>query len=141
MLREAYLLAAINMKRARDRQPNKKTRDLSKFKVRDLVPLKNHKEQKWDAKYMPNFCICKAIKNRAYELQGPCGHVRCSTVADIQLLMPTECIVSMLLDIKAFGQLCKFINDPSLMPDLKWQKSNPSNVPKSYQNVDATKYR
>ena len=52
---------------------------------------------------MPNFCICKVISDRGYDLQDPTGHVRCATVAVIQLLMPAECIFSMLMDIKAFG--------------------------------------
>ena len=35
VLREAYMLAAINLKRARDKQHIKKTKDTPKFKVRD----------------------------------------------------------------------------------------------------------
>ena len=33
MLRQAYMLPEINLKRVSDRQPSKKTEDLKKFKV------------------------------------------------------------------------------------------------------------
>ena len=33
MLEQTYMLAAINVKRARDRQPSKKSKDLPKFKA------------------------------------------------------------------------------------------------------------
>ena len=52
---------------------------------------------------MPNFHITKVINDRGYNLQDPTGHVRHATVAGIQLLVPLEYIVSMLLDIKACG--------------------------------------
>ena len=73
---------------------------------------------------MPNFHICKVINDRAYYLQETTGHVRCAFVADIKLLMPVVCIVSMLPDIKPFWQACKYINDPSLMPNLGWQNNS-----------------
>ena len=52
---------------------------------------------------MPIFCICKVIYGRAYDLQDPAGHIRHAMVADIQLLMYAEYIVSMVLNVKAFG--------------------------------------
>ena len=70
--------------------------------VGDLVLLKNHKKQNRDTQYLHSFCICKIINDRAYDLQDPAAHVRHATVADIQLLMPAEYVVSMLPDIKAF---------------------------------------
>ena len=45
MLREAYMLVALNLKRARDEQPITKTKDPSKFRIRDLVLLKNYMKQ------------------------------------------------------------------------------------------------
>ena len=47
MLREAYTLAALNSKKVRDKQPNKRTKHLPKFKVNDLILLKNYKKQNW----------------------------------------------------------------------------------------------
>ena len=72
---------------------------------------------------MPNFHNCKGINDKAYDLCNPTDHVSCASVADIQLVMPAEYIVCMLPDIKTFGQEYKYINDPFLMPELKWQNS------------------
>ena len=86
------MLPAGNLTRARDRQPTKKTKDLPRFKIRGLLLLKNHKKHNWDAKYMPNFHICKVISDRANDLQDPTDHVRCTAAANIQLVMSVEYI-------------------------------------------------
>ena len=85
---------------------------------------------------MPNFHICKVANERVYDLQDSTGHIRCTSVADIQLLMTAEYIVSMLPDIKAFGRAYKYINDSFLMPNLKWQNSSVRNVQTLDKNVD-----
>ena len=72
------------------------------------------------------FLKLSMIKHMVYKT----AYVRCAAVAGIQLLMSAEYIVNMLPDIIAFGQTCKNINDPSLMPDLKWQTGNSSKVQK-----------
>ena len=69
-------------------------------------------------KYIPNFCFCKVIND-----------------------MAAEYIVYMLPDLKAFGQECKYINDPSLMPDLKWQNIPVGNSQTLDQNVKVTKHK
>ena len=90
--------------------------------------MTNHKEQNWDVKYLPNFCICKVISERMYDSQDPTGHVKRTAIADIQLLMPVEYIVSTLPDITVFEQACKDINYPSTMPDLKSQNNDQSDL-------------
>ena len=45
MLSEAYMLAAVNLKRARDRQPNKVIKAKPIFKVGNLVLGRNFKKQ------------------------------------------------------------------------------------------------
>ena len=55
---------------------------------------------------MSDFHSCEVINNRAYDLQEPSCHIHHASVADIQLLMPPEYIVSMLPDVKAFKWVC-----------------------------------
>ena len=90
---------------------------------------------------MPNFCICKGTNDRAYDLEDPTHHVIWTLVVDIQLLIPTEYTVSISPDIKAFGWVCKYINDQSLKLDLKWQYSNVENVQTVNWNVNLTKHK
>ena len=61
------MLVAINLKKVRDKQPIKKTKDPPKFKIGYLVLLKNHKEQNCDTKFPYN--------DRAYDLQDTSGHI------------------------------------------------------------------
>ena len=70
---------------------------------------------------MPNFHVCKVFNDRACDLQDPSGLVRCASIADTQLWMPAKYIVSVLPDIQVYGWASKYINDPSLMSDLKWK--------------------
>ena len=81
MLREAYMLAAVNLKKARDRQPKKVTNIFPNFKVSGLVLLRNHKNHTpWDARYMSSYHICKVINDRAYDLQDFSGHDKLAPV-------------------------------------------------------------
>ena len=68
VLREAYMLDAVNLKRAKVTQPNKRTNEIPKFKVGDLVLLGNHKKQTKDAEYTYNFRICKITNERLHDL-------------------------------------------------------------------------
>ena len=125
MLREAYMLASVNLKRAKNRQTNKMTRKITNFKVGDFWLLMSHnKQSQWNAKYVSNFQICKIINDWAYYLQDPSGHICCALVLGIQLYLPAEFIASLLPDEKAFERVHKCIYDPSLMPDLHWSNPN-----------------
>ena len=75
-------------------------KDPPKYKIRDHVLLKNCKTQTYGTKYLPNFCICKVIDHRPYNLKDPTGHVGWVSLADIPLLMPAEYVVSMFPEIK-----------------------------------------
>ena len=55
-LREAYMLAALNMNKAHSKQSKKKYNDVPNYKIGDLVMIRNFdKRSNWDAKYIPNF--------------------------------------------------------------------------------------
>ena len=79
------------------------------------------------------------INDRAYDLQNPSGHIKCASVADMQLLMPARYTVSISINMKGFGWACKYINDP-LMPDLNWQHSSMENVQTLDKNINVIKH-
>ena len=63
MLKEAYMLVAIQLKKARDGKSNKVTKEIPKFKVSDLVLLRNHKTHTTlDARYMSHFHTLQGYK-------------------------------------------------------------------------------
>ena len=45
---------------------------------------------------MLNFHVCRVFNDRVYDLQDPAGHIKCASLADIQLLKPAEFIVIVL---------------------------------------------
>ena len=75
MLREVFMLAVRNLKKAIDKQNINRAKQPQKFKLRYLVHLKNHMKQTCNTKYMPNVHICKGINEKAYDLQESTGHV------------------------------------------------------------------
>ena len=56
--RQAYMLAALNMREALSKQTKQRYDDVSHYKIGDLVMIKNvDKKSTWDAKYVPNFRV------------------------------------------------------------------------------------
>ena len=61
MLWEVYRLAAVNVKKERDRQPIKVIKEIPKYKVSNLVLLRNWKKHTpLDAKYISFFSFLKS---------------------------------------------------------------------------------
>ena len=54
-LGEVNMLAAIKLKRARSRHPSEITNDITKFKVKDLILLKDLKKQNMRCKIYAKF--------------------------------------------------------------------------------------
>ena len=106
MLRETCMLGAINVKWARDRQPSKKTKDLPKSKVGDLMLLKNHTK-------IGMLSTCPTFALARYSMTEHMFYKTQLVMLEV-LLMPAEYIVSVLLDVKAFGHTCKYIMMPLL---------------------------
>ena len=69
-----------------------------------------------------------------YNSKGTAGHVRHVAIAGIQMFVPAEYIVSMLPDERAFGQTCKYINDPFFMPGLNWSNID-QNIQKNHIKI------
>ena len=61
--------------------------------------------------HMCNSPICKVINDMMHDLQEPYGNIYCLSVAEIQVLMPAEYIVTLLPDAKTFGTVHKYFND------------------------------
>ena len=93
MLRYVYMLATVNLKMVREK-PSKIIKEIHKFKVSDIVLLRNMHLG------VSSKCKFSHLNDRANDLQDPSGHIHCTSVADIQLFLPAEYIVSLLLDEK-----------------------------------------
>ena len=77
------MMAAVNLKKARDKQPGNMVKGVPKF-----------------------------ISVKVYTLK--------------EKVLLAEYIISHLPDNTDFGRACKYINDPNLMPILKWNVPSPA---------------
>ena len=70
MFRKVNVVAVVNFekKKVRDGQPAEVIKDIPKFKVGDILLLRNHKKHTtWDIRYMSDIWIYMVISDRAYD--------------------------------------------------------------------------
>ena len=59
---------------------------------------------KWDSKYIPNFRIVRLIGPRQLEVSDPAGRLRKVNVCNVCKILPSDFIVSSILDEHVFGR-------------------------------------
>ena len=70
------------------------------------------------AKSKPSYRIIKKIDDKSYSMQDPTGKVKRVSTKHLQFIYPAEYYVTALPQMEMSGRTAKFINHPSLMPDL-----------------------
>ena len=115
-----YMMTTLKLNTARNKCPPPiQGPDKAEFKVGDMVLLKNHvPANAFNIKYKPSFRIYKQIYGKAFGVQGSARRVRHMFLQHFQLLLPAEHVFAHLPDITSFGWMIKYINHPSLMPNL-----------------------
>ena len=69
-----------------------------------MVLLRNHTpKDTFNSKYKPSFRICKKISDKAFDVQDNLGKIKRVSIQHLQLLHPTEHMLTNLLDINSFG--------------------------------------
>ena len=80
--------------------------------------MKPYPKDTFDSKYKPSFQFCKKISDKAFEVQDNLGKVKQVLIQHLQLLHPTEHMLTNIQDINSIGHTMKYINHLDLMPDL-----------------------
>ena len=70
------------------------------------------------SKYKPSFRICKRLSDKAFDVQDSTGKIRHVSIEHLQLLYPTEHVLTHLPGMNSFGQTTKYINHPNLTSNL-----------------------
>ena len=84
-----------------------------------MVLLKNHAPTTaFDIEYKTSYRICKQISDKVFDIQDNTGKVRHTSIQHLQLLYPTDQVLTQLPDMTSFGQMTKYINHPKLIPNL-----------------------
>ena len=72
----------------------------------------------WDAKYIPNFRIVKLIGYRQLKVSDPTGRLRKVNICDVHKILPSEFIVSGILDEQIFARKGKYIHSPCILKEV-----------------------
>ena len=118
-LRQAYMLAALNMRGAWSKQPKHKYDNVPIYHIDDLVMITNFDtKSNWDAKYIPNFRVVHVIGSPQLEVSDPMGRTRKINVCNAHKIMPSDHIISSTLDRQVCSQKGKYINDPRIIKEV-----------------------
>ena len=113
------MFAALNMREVQSKQTKQRYDDVSNYKVGDLVMIKNFdNKSNWDAKYIPNCIGVCLIGSRQLEVSDPIGGTRKITVFDVHNIVPSDHIISSILDEQVFSQRGKYINEPRTIKEV-----------------------
>ena len=114
------MLAVLNFKMSQDRYPpSMGNPHYDELKMGDLVLIKNQTPQSpVDARYKPVYQIIKKIGDKSSDMQDPTGKVKRVSAKHLQFMYHAEYYVTALPQMDMYGRAAKFINHPSLMPDL-----------------------
>ena len=75
-----------------------------RFQIVGMVLIQNHTpKDTFDSKYKTSFRICKKFSNKVFDVQDSTGKVRLMSIQHLQLLYPTEHMLTNLPDITSFG--------------------------------------
>ena len=104
-LRQTYILAALNTNETHSKQSREKYDDIPHYKIGDLVMIRSLIEKSnWDVKYTANFRIAGLICPRQLEVSNPTGRLRKCNVCDMHEILPSDQILSSILDKQVFGR-------------------------------------
>ena len=118
-LRQAYMLAALNMKAAHSMQIKQKYDDVPNYKIGDLGMTRNFdKKSNWDAKYIANFRVVCLIGSRQLEVSNPTGRIRKVNVCDVHKIVPSGHIVNFIPGEQVFCRRGKYINNPRILKEV-----------------------
>ena len=113
------MLAALNMREAHSKQTKQGYYDVPNYKIGDLIMIRSiNKKSTWDAKYVPNFRVVCMIGSRQLEVSNATGRTRNVNVSDVHKIVPSDQIISCILDEQIFGRRGKYINNPRILKEV-----------------------
>ena len=119
-LRRLYTIVVQNIHKAREKLP-KKEEESHKFKVNDMVLVKDPDAAVFKPRYQPNFRVTAIFGNNRIEVQDKQGHKSMRRSAHVKYIAPSEKIVKQLPSeqvLKNYGRSSKLLLAEKDIPDL-----------------------
>ena len=119
-LRRLYTVVVQNIRKAREKIPTKEE-ELHKFKVNDMVLVKDPDAAVFEPRYQPNFRVTAIFGNNRIEVQDERGHKSVRRSAHVKYIAPSEKVVNQLPSeqvVKNYGRSSKLLLAEKDIPDL-----------------------
>ena len=119
-LRRLYTIVVQNICKAREKVPTKEE-EPHKFKVNDMVLVKDPDAAAFEPRYQPNFRVTAIFGKNRIEVQDERGHKSVRRSAHVKYIEPSEKVEKQLPSkeiIKNYGRSAKLLLAPRDIPDL-----------------------
>ena len=137
-LRRLYTIVVQNIHKAREKVPMKEE-EPHKFKVNDMVLVKDPDAAVFEPRYQPNFRVTAIFGNNRIEVQDERGHKSVRRSAHVKYIEPSEKVEKQLPSkevIKNYGRSAKLLLAPRDIPDLHFAVAEREDKGDSREKID-----
>ena len=137
-LRRLYTVVVQNICKAREKLP-KKEEEPHKFKVNDMVLVKDPDAAVFEPRYQPNFRVTAIFGNNRIEVQDKRGHKSVRRSAHVKYIAPSEKIVKQPPSeqvLKNYGRSSKLLLAEKDKPDLHFDVTETKEKGKPSEKAD-----
>ena len=140
-LRRLYRIVVQNICKAREKLP-KKEEEPHKFKVNDMVLVKDPDAAVFEPRYQPNFRVTAMFGNNRIEVQDEQGHKSVRRSAHVKYIDTGEKVLRQLPSqeyVKNYGRSANLLLAPKDIPDLQFdaaEKKDTGNSPEKTEVVE-----
>ena len=130
-LRRLYTIVVNNIRMAREKLP-KKEEEPHRFKVNDMVLVKDPDAAVFEPRYQPNFRVTAIFGNNRIEVQDEQGHKSVRRSAHVKYIEPSEKVEKQLPSgevVKNYGRSSKLLLAEKDIPDLHFSIKDNSDSP------------
>ena len=130
-LRRLYTIVVQNICKAREKLP-KKEEEPHKFKVNDMVLVKDPDAAVFEPRYQPNFRVTAIFGNNRIEVQDKQGHKSVRRSAHVKNIEPSEKVEKQLPNgevVKNYGRTSKLLLAEKDIPDLHFDVKDNGDSP------------
>ena len=132
-LRRLYTIVVQNIRKAREKLP-KKEEEPHKFKVNDMVLVKDPDAAVFEPRYQPNFRVTAIFGNNRIEVQDERGHKSVRRSTHVKYIEPSEKIEKQLPNeevVKNYGRTSKLLLAEKNIPDLHFDIKDNGDSPET----------
>ena len=137
-LRRLYTIVVNNIRKAREKLP-KKEEEPHKFRVNDMVLVKDPDAAVFEPRYQPNFRVTAIFGNNRIEVQDERGHKSVRRSAHVKYIAPSEKVVNQLPSeqvVKNYGRSSKLLLAEKDIPDLDFNVTDAKEKGESLETME-----